>query len=137
MGGLAYAITALRLLKTYETHQVTLLVNGKEHTFSNVWLTAINNIPYYGGGMKISPKAKPNDGKLRVCIVHNISRKKLLTFFGTVFFGKHTALKGVTFLEGTSIEVASQKAMTIQADGEVIGVTPISIRIEARSRPIC
>lgn len=136
-GGLAYTISLVRLLSSYEPREITVQIDGVEKRFSDVWLVAISNIAYYGGGMKISPHAKPNDGKLNLCIVHHISKWKLLFIFSTVFFGKHIHFHGVTLLEGRRIEVSSSESMTIHADGEIIGSTPVSINIDVDSRSIC
>jgi diacylglycerol kinase (ATP) len=136
-GGLAYTISLVRLLFSYEPREIEVHIDGVEKRFSGVWLVAISNIAYYGGGMKISPHAKPNDGKLNLCIVHQLSKWKLLFIFSTVFFGKHIRFRGVTLLEGREIEVRSVKPMTIHADGEIIGTTPISINIDEDSRFIC
>jgi diacylglycerol kinase (ATP) len=136
-GGLAYTISLLRLLFSYQRHEVTLEIDGEETHFSKVWLIAVSNIAFYGGGMKISPLAKPNDGKLNLCIVHGIHPLQLLSVFGSVFLGKHHKFRGVTLLEGKTIKVVSENPMTIHADGEIIGITPISIGIDAKSRFIC
>jgi diacylglycerol kinase (ATP) len=136
-GSLAYTISLLRLLFSYQPREVTVEIDGEEKHFSNVWLIAVSNIAYYGGGMKISPHAKPTDGKLNLCIVHELSPWKFLSVFGTVFFGQHHKLRGVTLLEGKRIKVTSVRPMTIHADGEIIGVTPISIDIDANRQAIC
>src|SRR5436190_7584943 len=50
-------------------------------------LAAIANAPAFGGGMKIAPHAKLDDGKLDVCIVHAMHALKLFCLFPTVFLG--------------------------------------------------
>lgn len=136
LGTLAYLCTVVRLLFTYQTHEITVHVDGQEQTFSDVWLMAIANIPYYGGGMKIAPHAVPDDGKFNICIVHGLSRWKLLTVLGTVFNGTHIRFPEVTLLEGSKIEVSSSRPMTVHADGEIIGSTPITMGLQPGARPI-
>jgi diacylglycerol kinase (ATP) len=135
-GGLAYFVTAVRLIFSYQPCQVTVTIDGEEKQFDNVWLIAVSNIPYYGGGMKITPQAKTNDQVLNLCIVHNISRWLLASILGTVFIGQHHKFKQVTMLEGKEISVRSDRPMTIHADGEIIGVTPININIHERSQAL-
>ncbi len=132
LGSLSYIITVVKLAMTYQPFQLKMKVDGKELEFSDVWLIATTNIKYYGGGMKISPDAIPNDGLLNVCIVHNLSRRKLLILFGTVFLGLHTKLKEVTLLVGKEIEVDTNKPVTMHADGELIGSTPVNIKIHSK-----
>ena len=128
-GGLAYVISALRLIFNYETRSLKITIDGVQHVYSDVWLVAISNIPYYAGGMKIAPKANPADGTFNLCIVHGLKPLKLLFIFGTVYFGWHSRLKEVTLLEGKNIRVESDQPMTIHADGEIIGQTPLKVSV--------
>ncbi|WP_261130713.1 diacylglycerol kinase family protein [Bacillus sp. Marseille-Q3570] len=132
LGSLSYIITVLKLTMKYEPSHMKIKVDGIEHDFRDVWLVATTNIKYYGGGMKICPDARPDDGLLNICIVHNLSRKKLFFLFGTVFLGLHTKLKEVTLLKGKEIDVESSVPATMHADGELIGSTPIKIQVHPR-----
>ncbi|WP_349410831.1 diacylglycerol kinase family protein [Pseudalkalibacillus sp. SCS-8] len=129
LGSLSYIFTLLKLSMTYEPYALKLKVDGKEYAFEDVWLVATANIKYYGGGMMICPDARPDDGQLDVCVVHNLSRVKLFFLFGTVFFGLHTKMKEVTMLRGKEITVESDVPVTMHADGEVAGTTPVSLHV--------
>ena len=61
-------------------------------------LTALANVPAYGDGMKIAPRAKLDDGQLDICCIDQISRTKLLRLFPTVYFGKHLGIPGSSLL---------------------------------------
>ncbi|EGL83001.1 Conserved hypothetical protein CHP00147 [Caldalkalibacillus thermarum TA2.A1] len=137
LGPLAYFISALRLLYKYQTKEVIIRVDGREYVFSDVWLVAICNIAYYGGGMKIIPDARPNDGKLNICVIDRLKPWQVLLALGSVYFGWHTRLKAVKLLKGEMIQVTSEEPMTVHADGEIIGTSPIVLTIEKRSRIIC
>lgn len=136
LGSLAYVLTVFRLLFRYQTHRVELTVDRQRREFDDVWLLSVSNIPYYGGGMKIAPDAKPDDGEFQLCIVHGLSRLKLLVLFGTVFQGKHVHLPEVTLLTGRSVDVQSDRPMTIHGDGEILGTTPVQVRMLAGQRTI-
>ncbi|MDN4526559.1 diacylglycerol/lipid kinase family protein [Fictibacillus fluitans] len=129
LGGFSYTISTLRLLFSYQPGDVTLKLDGRTYEFNSVWLIAAGNLPFYGGGMKICPSANPYDGKLEICIVHNLSPYQLLILFFTVFFGRHIKKKGVTMLTGTELSIVSKTPLTVQADGEVIGSTPLECRV--------
>ncbi|MCF6138330.1 diacylglycerol/lipid kinase family protein [Pseudalkalibacillus berkeleyi] len=129
LGSLSYIFTLLNLSFKYKPFTLQIRVDNKRYVFDDVWLIATTNIKYYGGGMKICPEARPNDGQFDICVVHNLSRKKLFFLFGTVFLGLHTKMKEVTLLKGRDIEVIPDKPVTMHADGEVIGTSPISIKV--------
>ncbi|MBH0163495.1 diacylglycerol kinase family lipid kinase [Fictibacillus sp. 7GRE50] len=130
LGSLAYVFTLFKVLKFYVPDSMEIRIDGHEHQFSNVWLVAVGNMPYYGGGMKICPSAKCNDGVLDVCIVHDLSLFKLLLLFVSVFWGGHVNVQGVSQFKGKEIEVITRKSVAIHADGEYKGTTPVRIEVQ-------
>lgn len=129
LGSLAYVGAVIFLLSTYELTDIVVEVDGAIFRYDNVWFVTVSNQPYYGGGMKIAPKANPADGVLDVTIVYNLSRLKLLFLFVTVFFGKHTRLKEVVQHKGRSVSIQSEDSMLLHADGEVIGHIPVEAEV--------
>ncbi|WP_368503789.1 diacylglycerol kinase family protein [Alkalihalophilus sp. As8PL] len=130
LGSFSYIISVLKVLRTYKPSSVELTIDGEYLQYDKVWLIAIANYPYYGGGMKICPNATSQDGLVDICIVHGQSRWKLLLLFPSVFKGEHVKQKGVNILQGREIIVNADKQLIIHGDGEIIGVTPITITIE-------
>ena len=129
LGKLSYIWGFSHVLRRFQPQQVRLCVDGQAYTYDGVWLIAINNIPNYGGGMKICPEAKWDDGLLDICTVHSISRSKLLTLFPSVFRGTHIRYTAVSMKRGKEIHVTSKQPMIVHADGEIIGETPLRIKI--------
>jgi diacylglycerol kinase (ATP) len=129
-GSLAYILSVLKVLRTYKPSSVRLTIDGEYIHYDKVWLIAIANYPYYGGGMKICPYATSQDGLVDICIVHGLSRWKLLLLFPSVFKGGHVKQKGVNMIQGREIIVNSGKPLITHGDGEIIGSTPITITIE-------
>lgn len=130
LGKLSYTALLVKGLFTFPRFDVTIRYNDKEHYFKNAWLVAICNQPYFGGGMKISPTSKPNDGKIEVTIVYNLSRIKLLLVFATVFFEKHTKFKEITFLQNDQFDITVHNDNVLyHLDGDCIGEVEKDINI--------
>lgn len=122
LGKLSYAAYVVKGLFTFPRFDVTVRYNDEELYFKQAWFVAMSNHPYFGGGMKISPASKPNDGKIEVTIVYNISRLKLLLVFATVFFEKHTKFKEITFLQSDQFDITVHAdKMVCHTDGDYIG----------------
>jgi len=122
LGKLSYAAAVVKGLFSFERFDVTIRANNQQWQFKQTWFVAMSNHPYFGGGMKISPCSKPNDEKIELTIVHGISRLKLLLVFITVFFGKHTKFKEITFLQGNAFEILLQSQhIDCHTDGNYIG----------------
>ncbi|MEC2074336.1 diacylglycerol/lipid kinase family protein [Alkalihalophilus marmarensis] len=133
LGSAAYIYSVLKVLNYFKPANVVLTIDGEEMKVDNVWLIAIANHPYYGGGMKICPNASSKDGLLDICVVHSLSKWKLLSIFPLVFSGKHLGKKGVNEYRGKTIQVSSEKPLMIHGDGEMIGETPVTISVKEQS----
>ena len=92
-------------------------------------LAAFANAPVYGGGMKIAPKAKLDDGMLDLCIVTDINKFKLFCLFPTVYFGRHLSMEEVEYLQTSRLRIETEKPVEVYADGEYVCKTPIEVNI--------
>ena len=106
---------------TYKPGNMEVEIDGERYAFTNTWLVNVSNHPYFGGGIKISPNAKPDDGIFHILVIHNIPRLKLLLMFSTVLWGGHLRIQGVDSYTGRTIRVISSTGAPIQVDGENIG----------------
>jgi diacylglycerol kinase (ATP) len=92
-------------------------------------LFACANTPVYGGGMKIAPGARLDDGKLDICHITDVDKLKLLCLFPTVYFGKHLAMKEVSYLSSTRARIEAEVPLDVYADGEYVCQTPVEISV--------
>lgn len=129
LGRLVYVFILIKNAFTYRRTPVELTVDGKKLDYDSVWFVTVSNQPYYGGGMKIAPAAKPADGLLEVTVVQKLSRWKLLLVFISVFWGKHIAFKEVSQFTAKKIAIDTHAKVLVHADGEVIGHTPLTIDV--------
>ncbi|RUT40522.1 diacylglycerol kinase family lipid kinase [Paenibacillus anaericanus] len=126
LGRMAYVIGVFHTLITFRPAPLTVECDGVTHTYSSAWLTAVNNVISYGGGLAICPQAITDDGFLDICIVHDCSRIQLLMLFPTLLYGGHTRLPFVTMLRGKNISVHSSLPRMALGDGEHLTSTPLT-----------
>ncbi|WP_171016633.1 diacylglycerol/lipid kinase family protein [Pseudalkalibacillus caeni] len=136
LGRVAYIVSVVRLVFSYVPQDIELVVDERKMSFNRTWLVAVSNIPFMGGGMMVNPSARPNDGLLDVCVVHNMNRFKLLVLFPLIYGGKHIRYKEVKILRGEKITVTSRHPITAHADGEIVGSTPVSITVQPGIRKV-
>lgn len=91
-------------------------------------LMAVCNTASYGGGMPISPIARPDDGLLDVVHVRPLSRRHLLRVFPLLLRGAHLGRPEVTAWTTTVIEVEAPDAIAY-ADGERVGSGPFQLGV--------
>lgn len=120
LGKFSYIFGLFKSIFKYKPINAEITINNEREMFQNVWLIAVANTSYYGGGLKICPDANETNRSLNVCIIHSLSKLQLLTLFPLAFFGKHVILKGVLTKEGTKLTIKPQSDVYIQGDGEVL-----------------
>jgi diacylglycerol kinase (ATP) len=96
-------------------------------------LAAFANTPTAGGGMRIAPKAKMDDGLLDICIVAGMDPFKLFCMFPTVYSGSHLKVTGVEYFQNTRLFVETESPFDVYADGEYVCRTPVEIGVHAQA----
>jgi len=92
-------------------------------------LAAFANTSTYGGGMKIAPQAKMDDGQLDVCVIGGVDPFKLVCMFPTVYFGRQLSIREVKYFQAPRARVETETPIDVYADGEFVCRTPVEIGI--------
>ena len=93
-------------------------------------LAAFANTPFYGGGMKIAPRARMDDGLLDVCIVGGVYPFKLFCMFPTVYAGRHLKIKKVEYCQTSRVRIETEHPLDVYADGEYVCRTPVEVTLQ-------
>ncbi len=88
----------------------------------------VANGQFFGGGMKIAPKAAPTDGLLDVQIEH-ARKKDAIAMMPKVFKGTHLPHPSVKEAKRVKVSITSDRPLLIEADGEVLGHTPATFEV--------
>jgi diacylglycerol kinase (ATP) len=112
---------------------LTSVDNGDWATRSNrtTLLAAFANTPFYGGGMKIAPEARMDDGLLDVCVVGAVAPLRLFRLFPTVYSGRHLKIPEVEYFHASRLRVETEAPMDVYADGEYVCRTPVEVGIQS------
>lgn len=124
LGKLVYLIYVIITLLRFRLFHLAVEQDGETIHYDKVWFATVSNQPYFGGGMKISPHSKVDDGILELTVVNRLSRLKLLLVFGTVFSGKHLGFKEVHQLKGSAFSLTADRPIYRHVDGDSAGRTP-------------
>jgi diacylglycerol kinase (ATP) len=99
------------------------------HSNQPTLLAAFANAPLYGGGMKIAPQAKMDDGLLDICTVGAVDPFKLFCLFPTVYGGRHLKIREVEYWQAARARIETEHPLDIYADGEFVCETPAEIGV--------
>ena len=96
-------------------------------------LVAVANTPMFGGGMRIAPDARVDDGLLDVVIAGPVSRPGLLSLFPRVYPGTHVHHPAVTVVRSRRVVIEPSPVGPIPpaafADGERLGPLPLQAEV--------
>jgi len=95
-----------------------------------VLLVVMANGKYFGSGLCIAPQAAPDDGKMQLVLLANVSLFDYLKQQGKVRRGEIIDHPEVKYLESTSCTIEPLEECTIDMDGEFVGYGPIKTRVE-------
>lgn len=127
---MGFIISLVKVLSHYQPFTLFVKVDGELSTYQNVWFISISNIANYHGRMKITSNAKPTDGNLDVTIVSNISRWKLFKLIALNNSSKKMKAESIETFACKSITIHSESPLLVQADGEMIGESPVLVSIQ-------
>jgi diacylglycerol kinase (ATP) len=89
----------------------------------------VGNGQYFGGGMLVAPQAQIDDRQLEVIVVGDLHPLEFLWHTPKLYRGTHLSLRQVTTLSGRELAVTSPHPLSLQADGEFLGVAPVTFRL--------
>ena len=134
-GALTYAKCAVQGLLQFRPEDVSIEIDGRT-VLQRVLAVTVANGERYGGGLKIAPGARSDDGVLDIAVVGNMGRWEALRVFPTVYFGLHTRHHKFRLDRGSRIRVdavAVGKTLPLHVDGTPHGGTPVEFTVEPRS----
>lgn len=145
LGPLAYPAAVLAELATFRPAAYRVTVDGTTSEFDAV-LVAVGNTATYGGGLRICPDARPDDGLLEVTVVRAVSRTTLVRVFPRVYSGGHRAHPAVVMLRGRVVTVqelaapatgsAGTSVVPVHADGEPVVPVPVTCSVRPGLLPV-
>ena len=118
-GKLKYMISLIKSLFAFKGYRVKVVSAGKEETHE-VLICAACNGSQFGGGIKICPPAREDDGQMDVIIVGFIKGKwKIVKAFMELLKARVIEYPLTTYFRCDSVTFLPENDCPIQLDGEV------------------
>ena len=136
-GKFAFQWGTLKALLAYKGQRVRLRVDDIFDEVLDINTVAVCNGCYFGGGMKIAPEAKPDDGLLDIIVVRHASVFQILKGLPGLYAGRHLENKKYVFmLRGRKITaepVRPSEEILLDVDGEAPGRLPATFEVVPRA----
>jgi len=131
LGGTAsFLLATLNALARYRGRVVTIRVDGEIFYEGPITLATAANGRFFGGGMRVAPEARVDDGLLDVVVVEDVPKWKLVGKLPLLYRGRHLADPIVRFRRGCIVEADAEPGSTLlDVDGEPLGSLPARAEI--------
>ena len=125
-----YLVSTLLSTVRVEAVEAAVRLDHTELT-EPVTQVVVANGQFFGGGMKVAPRALPDDGTFNVQTWRGGARE-VFENLPKVRSGEHLGSPVVREWQSSRVEVVATRPMTVEADGEVLGATPATFEVLPR-----
>lgn len=129
-----YNLAIAAELATFRPLPFVMTADGTRREFEAM-LVAVGNGSSYGGGMRICPDARPDDGLFDVTVVTRLSRALLVRLLPTVYAGTHVHRPEVVTFRASSVCLEAP-GVTAYADGERVSPLPVRCKVRRAALPV-
>ena len=128
LGAAGYSLAVLVRLVRGMSNRIAVEADGRKLDLVDSALV-ISNSKYTGGKMMNAPKAETSDGRADLVVFDRPNRREMVGIFSGVFSGKHLAHPHVDLVQAASITVDADPPLRLMADGELLGFTPLRLKV--------
>ncbi len=130
LGEIAYFLMTPPVTLTYRQREVSIEVDGVQAGTRRLFTAMIGNTENGGGGMKLLPGARFDDGVLDLIEMGDVSRLGvLLGILPKLYSGNHVHHPKVRTARGASFRCSSDVETLVDLDGEMVGRLPLEVTV--------
>ena len=130
LGGRAtffYALT--REFLAWQNTRVVVELEGGIRREGPMHDVIVANGNWHGGGMKLAPEARQDDGAFDVVTIGDVSKLDFVTTAPKLYSGRYLSHPKVELLRSSSVTIGADEPLPLEVDGEPIGTTPARFEV--------
>jgi diacylglycerol kinase (ATP) len=129
-GEVTFLIASIAALLTWRNKPIVAVIDG-ERVEVVAQQIVVANCQYYGGGMRVAPRAAPDDGLLDVLVIGDVGRVENARGLRKIRAGTHLEEDNpkLRFARARRVEVSSSEVVRVEADGELPGALPATFEV--------
>ncbi len=128
-GRLSFLYGSIRAYFSYKNKAVSIEIDGSSLGARKVFNVAVANGQYFGGGMRVAPRAQVDDGLFDLVIMGDLSFLESARMGRMIYKGNHIDLPRIESFRGKRLSATSEQRVLLDVDGEQPGMLPASLEI--------
>jgi YegS/Rv2252/BmrU family lipid kinase len=130
LGVLTYFVSGTRAALSRPNFRLRAVIDGTALE-TDAWTVFIANFgEVLGGLMHLGPGISPHDGRLDLCVFSPVTVADAVAVAWRLFRNDFRPHRCMRFVQGSEIALSTEPPRPLQSDGELIGSTPVRIRVE-------
>ncbi len=130
LGGIAYLLMTPPVTLGYRNRDVAIAIDGVAQGTRLIFTALVANTENGGGGMRLMPGAKFDDGVLDLIEMGDITPLAMLTqVLPKVYSGAHVHHPKIRLAQGRSFRFDSPVETLVDLDGETVGCLPLDVSV--------
>lgn len=127
-GKVSFLVATVAVFAGWKSAAITADVDGTARSGQMFEVLAMNG-DYAAGGMWVTPEASPDDGRLDVLLIGDVTKADFVRTFPKIYRGKHLSHPKIEVLHGSAVDVTADVPLPIVLDGEQPGTTPARFEV--------
>ncbi len=135
-GRVSFALATLRTTLSRPRTTVAVQLDGERERRLTVANLCVANARYFGGGMKVAPRAILDDGRFDVITIGDLGALKILANAPQLYMGTHLSMEQVHHESAARVQARPARKgeeVPIEVDGELLGRLPAAFEILPRA----
>lgn len=129
-GAFAYLGATLRALRWYRAIPCRVLADGEVFFDGKFFVVAIANGQFFGKGMRVAPRAVPDDGLADVVVVPEVPLWQLPHRLPQFVTGRHLDLPIVRYTRARRVRLEPAEGFPpYELDGEMLAAQPVEVEV--------
>ena len=127
-GSLAFPVAVYKAMWRMRLFPVEIVLDDQEVRVDCTSIMVLNTA-FTGGGLKMAPDARVDDGLFDVVVIDSIGKVSLMVNFPRVYSGTHLEHPRFTLYRSSTIQIRTRAPVEKMFDGDSCGATPVSAHV--------
>ncbi len=128
LGALPYVIAAVQVARDFQGVESEVVLDGDVER-GRILLVVASNVQRYGGLLEVAPRGKLDDGLLDVFVFKGLGFGYAVHHLVRVLSQRYLDDPEIVHRQVRRVEVWTEEAVSVQADGDPIGETPMTMEV--------